>query len=92
MGDLIELVIDLEHPVDENAQEIKTDIPNWLPLKLGLMGYAFSGKKTLAGLIKDKYNLEVISVEELIGECIEVDQQQDINETDQDDYYSYIDQ
>jgi len=73
LGDLIELVIDLQHPIIENAKDKKKDIPNWLPLKLGLMGYAFSGKKTLAGLIKDKYNLEVISVEELIGECIEVE-------------------
>ena len=56
------------------------------------MGYAFSGKKTIAGLIKDKYDLEVISVEELIGECIEIEQQQDFNGTEQDDYYNYIDQ
>jgi len=52
---------------------VKTDIPNWMPLRLGLMGYAFSGKKTLAGLIKDKYNLEVISVEELVSECVELE-------------------
>jgi len=44
-----------------------------MPLRLGLMGYAFSGKKTLAGLIKDKYNLEVISVEELVSECVELE-------------------
>lgn len=43
-------------------------------MKLSLLGYAFAGKKTLASLVKDKYNLEIISVEELINECIEVSQ------------------
>ena len=72
LGDLLELVIDLQHPAKEEVK--KTDIPNWLPLKLSLLGYAFSGKKTLAELVQQKYNLELISVEDLINECIEIAQ------------------
>jgi hypothetical protein len=50
LGDLLELVIDLQHPKKPEIK--KTDIPNWLPLKLSLLGYAFAGKKTLAELVQ----------------------------------------
>jgi len=36
------------------------------------MGYSFSGKKTIAKFLKDKYNLDVILLEELIQESIEL--------------------
>lgn len=43
-----------------------------MALKLVIIGYSFSGKKTIAEFLKEKYNLEVISLELLIQEAMEM--------------------
>ena len=65
-------------------------MPNWLPLKLSLLGYAFAGKKTLADLVQQKYGLEVISVEDLINECIDIVQAGENGGEDREDMYGFI--
>jgi len=43
--------------------------PNWLALKLCLVGYPFAGKKVSADFIKEKYGLDVFQMESLIDEA-----------------------
>lgn len=45
--------------------------PNWLSLKLCLVGYPFAGKKEQADLIRKKYNLDVFVMETLVQEAID---------------------
>ncbi len=86
---MIELVIDITHP--ENKAVEKPDIPSYMPLKLSLIGYSFSGKKTLAGLLHDKYKVHVISVEELINECVDiVGPEHEEEKMEEDDYLGFI--
>lgn len=51
----------LKHPIN----------PNWLTVKICLVGYPFSGKKEQAELIRKKYNLDVFVMEQLVQEAIE---------------------
>lgn len=68
MGDAIEQIIKLNH---EDRPKLKhPQTPNWLPLKLALVGYPFSGKKSQAAQIQEKYNLNVFVMDELINEAI----------------------
>lgn len=43
----------------------------YLGLTLSIIGYDFSGKKTIANFLKQKYGLEVLKVESIIQECFE---------------------
>lgn len=45
-------------------------IPNYLPLKISVLGYDFSGKKTLISHLKRKYDLNVLSLDVLIEEAL----------------------
>jgi len=68
-GDVIDQLIKLHYPSRPDTKHPPT--PNWLALKVCLVGYPFSGKKTQAALIKEKYGLDVFIMEELIQEAIE---------------------
>ena len=48
-----------------------------MPLKLSIIGKAFSGKKMQAEEIAKKYNLKVYKPEELIAEAIEMADEKD---------------
>jgi len=43
--------------------------PNWLALKLCLVGYPFAGKKVSADYIKENYGLDIFQMEILIEEA-----------------------
>lgn len=45
------------------------DVPNYLPLRLISMGYDFSGRKTLATHLKNKFDIEVLEMPEIIKEA-----------------------
>lgn len=68
-GDVIDQLIKLHYPQRPTLKHPPT--PNWLGLKICLVGYPFSGKKTQAELIKKQYGLDVFCMEELINEAIE---------------------
>ncbi len=44
--------------------------PNWLALKICLVGYPFAGKKQQAQQIKEKFGLDVYIIDELVNEAI----------------------
>lgn len=67
-GDVIDQLIKLHYPQRPDLKHPPT--PNWLALKICLVGYPFSGKKTQAQLIKQKYGLDVYVMEELINEAM----------------------
>jgi hypothetical protein len=46
-------------------------MPLYLPFRCALLGYSFSGKKTISELLHKKYNIELISVDGLINELLE---------------------
>ena len=68
LGDVIEKVIYLNYEGEEEI--VKPDVPDHLPLKLAIIGQAFSGKKTQAQIISEKYNLKQYHAFELIEEAL----------------------
>ena len=70
-GDVIDQLIRLHYPPRPDLKHPPT--PNWLALKLCIVGYPFAGKKTQAQLIKEKYGLDVFNMEDLINEAMEYD-------------------
>lgn len=68
-GDVIDQLIKLHYPPRPNLKHPPT--PNWLALKICMVGYPFAGKKTQAQMIRDKYGLDVFVMEELINEAME---------------------
>lgn len=67
-GDVIEQLIKLYYPQRADLKHPAT--PNHLALKMCLIGYPFAGKKTQAQIIKQKYGLDVYSMDELVQEAI----------------------
>jgi len=75
LGKLVHHVIDLKFPAPE-PPKAPADIPNYLPLKLLSLGYTFSGRKTLARHLRDKYNIHIIQMNELIEEAFQLSLEQ----------------
>jgi hypothetical protein len=50
-------------------------IPDWLNLKLAILGRAFSGKKTVAKQLQEQYggqaNIRIFNMDEVIMEALE---------------------
>ena len=50
-------------------------IPSDLPIKLAILGRAFSGKKTIANMLVEKYggekNIRVFNMDEIIKEALD---------------------
>jgi len=53
------------------AQKEKLNNLDWIPLKMAVIGYQFSGKKTLAGCVERKYNIKLIQVDALLNNLLE---------------------
>lgn len=69
LGDVVEQIIYLNY---EGEQEIvKPDIARHLPLRVSIIGQSFSGKKTQAQMLAEKYNLVQYHPYELINEALE---------------------
>ncbi|KRX04379.1 Calponin homology domain [Pseudocohnilembus persalinus] len=71
LGNFLTEIVDNLHPKQEKTQ-IPQEIPNYLPLKLSMIGLPFSGKKTLANLLKQKYQLELIDPKQIIQQAHEL--------------------
>jgi len=69
LGDALEEIIKINFA--ERAKLKHPQTPNWLNVKLCLVGYPFSGKKEQAELIRKKFNLDVFIMEQLVQEAIE---------------------
>lgn len=69
LGDLVEQIIYLNYEGEKAI--VQPEVPRHMPLKLSIIGHAFSGKKTQAQLISEKYNLIQYHPYELINEAIE---------------------
>jgi hypothetical protein len=69
LGDALEQIIKLNYEARAKLKHPQT--PNWLALKLCLVGYPFAGKKVSANYIKEKYGLDIFQMESLIDEARE---------------------
>lgn len=69
LGDVVEQLIKLNF--EERAKLKHPQTPNWLTLKLSLVGYPFSGTHTQAKYLKEKFGLDLFQMETLINEAIE---------------------
>lgn len=69
LGDFLFGIIDKLYP-KVPAKPVPADIPNHLPLKLALVGPRFSGKKTTANYLAQKYGLEVINLDAIFKEAL----------------------
>lgn len=67
LGDCLEQIIKLNNDARSRLKHPQT--PNWLSLKLCLVGYPFAGKDTSATFIKERYGLDVFVMEALIEEA-----------------------
>lgn len=68
IGDAIEQILKLNYSARENLKRPK--IPHYVSLKLCLIGYAFSGKKTQAEKLKSEYGLESLMLNDLVEEAL----------------------
>lgn len=68
MGNLISKLVDQKFPAQQ--PEPLPDYPAYLPIKLCLIGKFYSGKSTVTRYLQNKFNLEIISVEDIINEGI----------------------
>lgn len=69
LGDVVEQIIHLNYEGEKDI--VKPDVPSHLPLKVSIIGKSFSGKKTQAQLLAEKYNLVQYHPYELINEALE---------------------
>ena len=69
LGDVIEQLVKLNFEERSNLKHPQT--PNWLSLKLSLVGYPFSGTHTQAKFIKQRFGLDVFNIEDLVQEAID---------------------
>ncbi|KAL4511584.1 hypothetical protein ABPG72_012429 [Tetrahymena utriculariae] len=56
--------------IEQSQREVINHF-DWLPLKLAILGYQFSGKKTIANIISKKYGVKLLSIDILMNELIE---------------------
>ena len=70
MGGILFKLIENQFP--STYKIFEPEMPKYMPLKLLMLGYDFSGKKTMCELLKSKYDIEVIQTEELIRELVEM--------------------
>lgn len=68
LGNLIVRLIDQKYPTPK--PEPLPEYPAYLPIKLCLIGKFYSGKSTVTRYLQSKFNLELISVEDIINEGI----------------------
>jgi hypothetical protein len=68
LGNLLAKLIDQKYPPPK--PEPLPEYPSYLPIKLCLIGKFYSGKSTLTRYLQNKFNLELISVEDIINEAI----------------------
>jgi hypothetical protein len=67
LGDALEQIIKLNYEARSRLKHPQT--PNWVSLKLCLVGYPFSGKKSSSDYIREKYGLDVFHMENLLEEA-----------------------
>lgn len=70
LGDVIEALIDMKYPRKQPPQ--KPQLPDYLPIKVVLLGNPFSGRKTVAKFLKSRYGVEIFNMTEIIKEAIEL--------------------
>jgi hypothetical protein len=68
LGNLMSKLIDLKYPSVKT--ETETFYPMYLPIKLALLGKFYSGKSTVTRYLQNKFNLEIISMEQIVNEAI----------------------
>jgi hypothetical protein len=73
LGDTVESIIDGKFHSPPKA-ELAPGIPHNLPIKIGIIGYPFSGKATHALRLQEKYKLDKIELRELIKTATETDE------------------
>ena len=69
LGDALEQIIKINY--EQRPKLLHPQVPNWLSVKLCLVGYPFAGKKVQAELIRKKFNLDVFLMESLVQEAMD---------------------
>jgi len=70
LGQLVSNLIDMKYPQREPIV-VPAEIPNYLPLKILSLGYDFSGRKTLCEFLKNKYDIQVLHINDILNEALE---------------------
>jgi hypothetical protein len=68
LGNIISKLISQMYP--QVKEEVVLEYPKYLPIKLCLLGKTYSGKEPVSSYIQTRFNLEVISIEEIINHAI----------------------
>lgn len=72
LGNLVRKLI--EHVYQNDAllnPKHRSEMPNHLPFRCSLIGYAFGGKTSISDLLIKKYGIELIGVETVVNELME---------------------
>jgi hypothetical protein len=70
MSNVLENLINVAYPMNQPAA--KSNVPLYMPLKLGFVGNTLSGKTTLSQKLAQKYNLILINPQQIINEAFEL--------------------
>lgn len=70
LGNLTRFLIMKSYNQEKQVESSKSST-NYLPLKLSILGYDFSGKKTLISYMQQKYGIEPIFIDQLIEEALD---------------------
>jgi hypothetical protein len=68
LGNIISKLINQMHP--HVSEDVVLEYPKYLPIKLCLLGKTYSGKEPVSSYIQTRFNLEAISIEEIISHAI----------------------
>lgn len=72
LGDILETIITIAYPKDPDPP--LPEGPNYLPLKVILIGPGFSGKKTQTKKLQDNYGLKVVEMGKILEDAKKVAQ------------------
>ena len=81
LGNLVDTLIDTAF--EDAGEEPKRYLFTHIPIKISLIGHAFSGKKTQAKILSENFPFKIYKLEELITQAIEFSENidKDINNT-----------
>jgi len=67
-GDIMESLIEKIYPYKEEKKDI--DYPQFLPVKISIIGRSHSGRSTIGQFLNQKYDVDIINIEELVKDGI----------------------
>lgn len=75
LGDIIDILVDIKYCEDENSSneaQYRKFLFSHIPVKIGIIGNDFSGKKTQAKILSENFPFKIYNLEELIQSALDL--------------------